>query len=319
MKTITKSGMAFLIAVLLIISCKKDSFMGNLTWYEFRDAYLNTDQTITQDATGAFTITGAQGTQISFPAGAFVDFLDSTITITGNIDLTLQEINSRKDLVLNGDKVGYLGGGQWICGGGVQDLLASQGSAAIKIKSTLPTPSIGVTLPSSTGAGSGLSVYYWDAGLIWVNGGAATGTSTYVFPIEKKVVSGLFSMTYNCAKPDVAANATITVNVTYEDAGYNPNPPTNDQITVVKVIYKDAPSVVFLGGFDYITNSVTGPVTSGRSAVIVGYSGGPIPSTGTSTDLFFAAKTVTLTGGATYTLDMKRIDQASLDAILAGI
>jgi hypothetical protein len=318
-----KTLSAAAIFLLSITACRKqDLSNGNnanyLRWFSFKQQYMNTQQSFTANASSSFSITGAQGTRINFPSAAFVDYYDSNRIITGNINLVMQEVNSRKDLVLNGHMTAYTGGPQMIVGGELQDIMASQNGNAIKINPALPAGSIAVNLPSSTGAGAGLSAYYMGSNFTWVNGGAASGNPIYNFSVEKKLLLGMLSSDYSCAKTDIAANAQITVKVNYEDAGYNPAPPVNDLITVVKVIYKDAPSVVSFGGFNYGTSSVSGPVNSGRQATIVAYSGGPLGS-GNSTYLYFGTLNVTLQAGQNYILDLKKIDQASLDAILAGI
>ena len=325
MKKIHYYMTAVIISMLSLAACTKQTGINapagsNLRWFNFKQLYLNTTQSFNSNVNNPFSINGAQGTRISFPAAAFVDYYDSTQIINGVIDFTMQEVNSRKDLVLNGLMTGATGVQQMIVGGMIQNIMASQFGNAVKVNPALPAGSIVVDLPSSAGAGGGLSKYYIAAGNFgWTNGGAVNGNSPYNFSIDKMKMFGMLSSNYSAAKADVAANATITVKVNYEDAGYNPNPGANDQVTIVKLIYKDAPSVVSFGGFNYSNSSASGPVTNGRNATIVVYSGGPIVGTNNSTYFYFGTLSVTLQAGQTYTLDLKKTDQASLDIILNNI
>lgn len=328
MKKTNKLGVTSLammaIFLLATVSCSKEEVTSavtgnNLSWYSFRQQYLEKVQTFNPNASSAFTINGAQGTVINFPAGAFVDFYDPTKIITGNIQLTLQEVNSRKDLVLNGHMVGSTGSAQMVVGGELEDIMASQNGNAVKVNPALAVGSIAVQLPSSTNAGAGLSAWYKDNNFNWVNGGAAAGNGIYNFSLEKKLQFGMLSADYSCAKQDMIANAQVTVKITYEDGSYNPDPPVNDQVTIVKLIYKDAPSAVSFDGFNYNTESVSGPVTAGRDATIVVYSGGPAGGLISSTPLYFAALNVNLQAGQTYNLYLKKTDQANLDLVLNNL
>ena len=61
---------AFIISLILLSGCKKESGSSggnNLSYNDFRDKYLYTQQTFTADATNAFSVTGALGTVINFP------------------------------------------------------------------------------------------------------------------------------------------------------------------------------------------------------------------------------------------------------------
>ena len=181
--------------------------------------------------------------------------------------------------------------------------------------------SINISMPSATGGGNSLDVFYVPDVFNWTKGGTVSGSGPYNFPIEKDVVTGVqkwLSSYHSCDKPDPqTANAAITVTVNYEP-GYMPDPPKNDQVTIVKLIYTDAPSVVYIGNPDIGNTSVDAQVTNGRQATIVVWSGGPTTS-GNSTPLYFGTATVVLQAGANYSIDLKPITQSNLDAILNGI
>src|SRR5688572_23385953 len=57
-------------------------------------------QNFTGDAATGFTITGAKGTKVSFPANAFVD--GSGNIISGTVTVSLKEVLSKKDVLLSG-------------------------------------------------------------------------------------------------------------------------------------------------------------------------------------------------------------------------
>lgn len=320
-KTIILSAMAGLLLLFFsLTACKKEnnSSANNLRWYDFKQLYYETLQPKSGNASGAFSITGKKGTRIDFPANAFVDF-NTGAPITGNVDIQLMEINNKTNLLFNG-QMKYNLTQQWIQAGETS-VYASQNGNAIKVNPAIPG-NITVTLPSSTGAGSGLNGFYRDNMLNWIMGGAATGSSTYSFNIQNLLNLGMLG-DYGCAKTDpLPRNAAITVTPVYE-TGYDPDPTTNDQVTFVAVFYKDAPEVVQLNANAsppaYKNKSFSGNVSANRQATIVAYSGGPIPGFNQSTWLYVGSTVVTLQNGATYIINLNRISQSSLDALLSTL
>jgi hypothetical protein len=318
---IVPAMVGFMLLFFLTPACKKEnnSSANNLRWFDFKKLYYDTLQPLSGNASGAFSVTGAKGTKVDFPANAFVDF-NTGAPVTGNVTIQLMELTAKKNLLFKGQMKFNLTQ-EWI-EAGETSVYASQNGNAIKVNPAIPG-NITVTLPSSTGAGSGLNGFYRDNMLNWIMGGAATGSSTYSFNIQNLLNLGMLG-DYSCAKVDALPRiAGITVTPVYE-SGYDPDPATNDQVTFVAVFYKDAPEVVQLNANAsppvYKNKNFSGNVSFGRQATIVAYSGGPIPGfNNQSTYLYAGSTVVTLQSGATYNINLNKISQSSLDAILATL
>lgn len=107
-------------------------------------------QQFTGDATSGFTITGERGTEISFPASAFVDG-DGNV-VSGQVHVGIIEILTKKDLLLSG--VATESNGQLLESGGELYIEVLQNGDTLKLNpDNLPWSAnpVQVELPRDTG------------------------------------------------------------------------------------------------------------------------------------------------------------------------
>jgi hypothetical protein len=105
MKPNTLTGILMAAAVLsLSVSCKRDKapipVIPFVKAADFWETHKVKAQEFKGNATTGFTITGAKGVKIVFPAGAFMD--GSGNAVQGNVTVKLTEILSKKDILLSG-------------------------------------------------------------------------------------------------------------------------------------------------------------------------------------------------------------------------
>jgi hypothetical protein len=101
-------------------------------------------QQFTGDAATGFSITGAKGTKISFPANAFVD--GGGNLISGTVTVSLKEVLSKKDVLLSG--VWTEANGQLLESGGELQVKAKQGAVDLRVNPDLnPDSGIVVEVP----------------------------------------------------------------------------------------------------------------------------------------------------------------------------
>lgn len=129
-----------LIAAILIscfTACKKDGVQNNqkLSLSEFNDKFSVPTQNFNGVAGTAFSITGAKGIKIDFPANAFLDA--SGNPVTGNIKLALKEVLSKRDILLSGKMTES--NGQILISGGEVQILALQNGQLLKLNPASPT------------------------------------------------------------------------------------------------------------------------------------------------------------------------------------
>src|SRR5687768_10951684 len=96
------STLVFVAATILSLSaCKKNKDIPAFAKADdFWASHKIETQTFTGNATTGFSITGAKGTKITFPANSMVD--GNGDLVTGNVTITLKEVLSKKDVVLSG-------------------------------------------------------------------------------------------------------------------------------------------------------------------------------------------------------------------------
>lgn len=128
MKNLTLTA---LIAISLFSACKKDNILNSnkLSVTEFNQKFAVAAQSFTGVAGTAFSISGAKGIKIDFPANAFLDA--SGNAVTGNIKLSLKEVLSKRDILLSGKMTES--NGQILISGGEFQILALQNGALLKL------------------------------------------------------------------------------------------------------------------------------------------------------------------------------------------
>jgi hypothetical protein len=101
-------------------------------------------QNFTGNAGTGFSITGAKGTKINFPANAFVD--GSGNVVSGTVTVSLKEVLSKKDVLLSG--VWTEANGQLLESGGELQVKAKQGGVDLLVNPDLkPDSGIVVEVP----------------------------------------------------------------------------------------------------------------------------------------------------------------------------
>lgn len=133
------------------ISCSDDEGMEpQATEYaslnDFFEANKKDAETFTIDASTGGVITGAEGTEITIPANAFLD--GSNNPVTGTVDIELQEFYSKKDLFYN--NLPTESNGQWLVTGGSLNFEASQNGNPL----TLVASGVTAFMPDQTDAGN---------------------------------------------------------------------------------------------------------------------------------------------------------------------
>jgi hypothetical protein len=120
-----------LVAVLMLSSCKKNNEAPAIpiTATDFAANYKVPVQSFTGNASTGFTITGAKGTKVKFKPSAFLD--GSGNLVTGTVTVTMQEILSKRDVLLSG--IMTESNGQLLESGGEFLIEAKQGDKALQV------------------------------------------------------------------------------------------------------------------------------------------------------------------------------------------
>ncbi len=125
-------------------SCKKNQDAPSYARAEaFLQAHAIPVQSFTGNATTGFTITGAKGTKVKFPANAFIDG-DGGL-VTGTVAVTLKEVLSKKDVMFSG--VMTESNGQLLESGGELEVKADKDGKALRINPNLGDNGIKVEVP----------------------------------------------------------------------------------------------------------------------------------------------------------------------------
>ena len=142
-KLITAGLMAAAFATLS--ACKKNNDAPVFTKAaDFWSTHAIPEQNFSGDAETGFTITGEKGIKIKFPPNAFVD--GSGTVVTGNVNVMLKEVMSKKDVLLSG--VFTEANGQLLESGGELQVKAKKGDTKLFINPALnPDSAIQVEVP----------------------------------------------------------------------------------------------------------------------------------------------------------------------------
>ncbi|MNK27358.1 hypothetical protein D3C87_457120 [compost metagenome] len=163
--SIAIAGMTFLLAS----SCKKDNPSptiptipgggggnGSIAAY-FQTNLNDAKQTFTINAGTMSTVTGSKGTVLTFQPNSFVTL--SGGAVTGNVQIELVEIYSKKDMILmNKQTMGVTGNGlSMLTSGGEFSIVAKQNGQTLKLA---PGMSYQLDAPAPNGTSSQMTLFY---------------------------------------------------------------------------------------------------------------------------------------------------------------
>jgi len=135
------------LVIFILTSCKKDinSNTQGLSLAEFNSKFSVPTQSFNGVAGTAFTITGAKGIKLDFPANAFLDV--SGNPVIGNVKLSLKEVLSKRDILLSGKFTES--NGQLLVSGGEFQILALQNGQLLKLN---PAATVNINVPTTLSA-----------------------------------------------------------------------------------------------------------------------------------------------------------------------
>jgi hypothetical protein len=131
---------AVIASLIAVTSCKKSANETGVRASEFWANHQVAAQSFSGNANTGFTVTGAKGTKLNFPASAFVDA--SGNVISGNVTVTLKEVLSKKDVLLSG--VFTEASGQLLESAGEIEVKARQGNNELQINPALAAAGTGI-------------------------------------------------------------------------------------------------------------------------------------------------------------------------------
>lgn len=300
-------------------SCQKSVDKKGVRASEFWANHQVPAQSFSGNASTGFTITGAKGTKLHFPANSLVDA--SGNVISGNVTITLKEVLSKKDVILSG--VFTEASGQLLESAGEIEVKARQGNNELKIN------------PALVGAGLGIAVEVpkvmnnQDMGLFvpkrqQAGGGASGGGQNQqnpdtwspapYYPFGNGPNSYTFNLPdfiwVNCDRfySDPNPKTTVTASPAFQD---------NNQVTDMQVmlVCKNITTVVTfpfnyqLQKFESYNNSL--PIGLQADLVIIGK----------DSDGFiqFATQAITVTANMHVNLPIHKATQGEVDTYLSGI
>lgn len=307
-------------AILSLSACKKNKDIPAFAKADdFWASHKIEAQTFTGDAATGFSITGAKGTKVTFPANAFVDG-DGNV-VSGTVTISLKEVLSKKDVLLSG--VWTEANGQLLESGGELQVKARKDGADLMINpAIMPDSGIVVEVPKvmndqdmglfvqekrdQGGAGGGQQ------------GGEQQNPTTWVpapyYPFGNGPNSYSFTLPgftwVNCDKfySDPNPKTTITVLPDFQD---------DSVVTDLQVIlvFKDISTVITLPfnyslqKFESYANSL--PVGLQADLVLIGKDSGGF--------IQFGKQTITISANMHIDAPIHKATQAEVDAYLATI
>lgn len=320
MKTTSKKIISLLMAsamVWALSSCKKDkdkTATPNETANKL-DAFFDQNAAKSQYFTvnvgsGPTTITGAEGTSITIPQGAFVD--GNGNPITGNVSVEMKEIYDKADMVLT-NKV-TVSGGQLLVSGGEIYINATQNGLNLSLEdSTFIT----ITLPYDT-RDSGMTTFVSDTSADGVVNWEPIPTDTVspngVTPDSSGNVDGNYfwydPSNYiltinqlgwiNCDRFYNVPNTTITINT---------NATSTDNLRAY-LVFKNINSVAAAYAYSGSLNAYGCPIGEVVTLVVFDYKDGKE---------YFGQQEVTITSSGTYTVNLTEMSEAQIKSALLSL
>jgi hypothetical protein len=281
MKKISMHILAALV-ILTFVSCKKDqpstpepvlSNPNTGTLNDFFKANTSGAQTFTVAAANTETVMGAKGTVIIIQPGTFITRLGATVS--GNVVVSLTEIYSKKDIILN--RVQTTTSTDVLISKGAMKITARQNDIDLIIK---PGKKLAIKTPAGTSPSYSMQVFYGATnftGSFYWSLAPGTGTSIAATPVQD---------TNNVINPYYYAFSSDSLNWINCDQFYSsPNPKTTCTITVhgnynasntsVFLAFADINSAAQLNGTDQkYTNSYSIPIGTKATVVAIARIGG---------------------------------------------
>jgi hypothetical protein len=320
MKTNILSALILATSLVSFSACKKDKVTPD---YARADDFWATHalpvQTFSGNAATGFSVTGAGGTKINFPANAFVD--GNGNVVSGTVAVTLKEVLSKKDVLLSG--VMTESNGTLLESGGELLVKAQKDGANLMINPALGNNGIQVEVPkvmNDKDMGLFVQEKRRDNGGATGGGGGQTqqNPNTWVpapyYPFGNGPNSYSFTLPaftwVNCDRfySDPAPKTTITVLPAFQD---------NNQVSDLQVllVFKDIATVVTLP-FDYQLQKFQ----SYQSSLPVGLQA-DLVLIGKDSDghIQFGTQVITISAGMHINAPMHKATQAEVDTYLATI
>lgn len=297
-----------LIALIAIsfLACKKDGVSNNsnkLNLAEFNQKYSVPTQSFNGTAGTVFSITGAKGIKLDFPANAFLDA--SGNAVTGAIKLTLKEVLSKKDILLSGKMTSS--NGQVLVSGGEFQILALQNGQLLKLN---PAANVVAKVPTT------LSTEPMD---LFEFSGTTVSDSTWMFNQKARV-----STTSSYYQFSIPGFGWLNCDYFYS----NPSPKTT--LTASPVYAGALPSVKEQRAyllFDHINSVIGLPFEASinkhqsyANSIPIGMTGKlVIISVGMDDTIYFGYSSFTVSGGLHINVSLAAADQATIDAFLSTV
>ena len=317
MKATLLSAAILTTAIVSITACKKDKTTPNYAKADdFMASHAIKEQSFTGNASSGFSITGKDGTKVTFTANAFVD--GNGNAVSGNVTVKLKEVLSKKDVLFSG--VMTESNGQLLESGGEILVKAQKDGADLRLNPALGNDGARVEIPKvmnnkdmglfvqdkrqQGGANGGSqqqqSPYTWNPAPYYPFG---NGPNSYTFSLP--------SFTWvNCDRfySDPNPKTTITALPAFQD---------NNQVSDLQVmlVFKNITTVVTLPfdntvqKFQSYQNSL--PIGLQADLIIIGK----------DSDGFiqFGTQSITIGAGMHINAPIHKATQAEVDAFLATI
>ncbi|OQP64846.1 hypothetical protein A3860_19010 [Niastella vici] len=146
MKASLLSAAILATAIVSVTACKKDKSTPNYAKADdFMASHAIKEQSFSGNAAAGFTITGKDGTKVTFSPNAFVD--GNGNVVSGNVTVTLKEVLSKKDVLFSG--VMTESNGQLLESGGEILVKAQKDGADLRINPALQNDGARVEIPKA--------------------------------------------------------------------------------------------------------------------------------------------------------------------------
>ncbi len=159
---------------LFAMSCKKDATPITSTSADatalkaFFDKNVTPAETFTLDAAAGGTLTSSKGTKFQFPANALTDANGQAVT--GNVSISVKEIFSAADMLLN-DKATGTADGKMLVSFGEFKIDAKQGEKALKLRDTARVQGRAVFKPQNVAGAREIPMWDGDTSVPVSNSG----------------------------------------------------------------------------------------------------------------------------------------------------
>lgn len=262
-------------------------------------------QSFTISADSNQKVTGAEGITLTIPDSSFVD--SDGNTVSGSVELTLEEIYSPADMITT-NAVTQTANGDPLITGGMFRLEAEQNGQQLGLDGTIE-----VAMPARTETGDITSMPLWSSGRTsrsqdpdWTPVGAANEPSAFLERDENNTPKWYTSINdlgfINC---DAFNDASPTATLTIDQTGFSGSP-SDFRVYV----YSSDPTGVLSAGVDGGSFVKTGLPHDSYTVIALGVDGGT---------QYFGTEDVTLTGDQTATVSVAPTDTSDIDSALSQL